>query len=88
MFEQVESDSTNVWKWEMFRLVDDFDNRPVLPSPLTAFETFFNLIKVCWKKCCRNKVEDCKRIVLIITCVEYLDEINFLFSGPVLERGK
>ena len=60
VFEEVETNSLNVWKWEMYRLLDEFDSRPTMPPPLTIIEDIWKLGKISWKKCCRKEKEDCK----------------------------
>lgn len=35
VFERINEKSQDVWKWEMYRLIDEFDRRPALPPPLS-----------------------------------------------------
>ncbi len=60
VFEEVQSMSVSVWKWEMYRLVQEFDRQPTLPAPLVIIENLFRLFKGCWKCCCRTEKEDCE----------------------------
>ncbi len=64
MFEEVQSKTEILWKWEMYRLLEEFDRKPTLPAPLVILETLFRLVKSGWKKCCRRKKEDCKSLRL------------------------
>ena len=61
MFEEVHVNSNSVWKWEMYRLVDEYDKRPGLAPPLVIFEDLWKLMKTIWKKTCRRKKENCKK---------------------------
>ena len=54
MFNEVHENSTEVWKWEMYRLVEEYDARPGLAPPLSVVEDFFQLLKAIWKKTCRQ----------------------------------
>ena len=60
MFEQIHVNSNEVWKWEMYRLVGEYDQRPGLPAPLVVIELFYKVLKSIWKKTCRKKKENCK----------------------------
>ena len=55
VFDEVNRNSNEVWKWEMYRLLVDYDIRPILPPPLIIFEIFWDLLKGCCKKLCRQK---------------------------------
>ncbi len=57
----VQSKAESVWKWEMYRLVEEFDRKPTLPAPLVLFETVFRVAKMGWKVCCRTKKENRER---------------------------
>ena len=52
--------SNEVWKWEMYRLVGEYDQRPGLPAPLVVVELLYKVLKSIWKKTCRRKKENCK----------------------------
>ena len=58
MFEEVHENSNDVWKWEMYRLVEEYDKRPGLAPPLVIVEDFFKLLKWIWKRTCRKKKEN------------------------------
>ncbi len=56
LFDEVNKDSLYVWKWEMYRLVEDFHNKPSLAPPFIIIEDIWSLFKYCFKKlCCRPK---------------------------------
>ena len=54
VFNEVHENSTEVWKWEMYRLVEECDARPSLAPPLSVLEDFFELLKGIWKRTCRD----------------------------------
>lgn len=60
VFEEVQENSNEVWKWEMYRLCAEYDGRPGLAPPLTIIEDIFKIIKFTWKHTCRKKRENCK----------------------------
>ena len=56
VFDEVNRNSNEIWKWEMYRLLVDYDSRPVLPPPLIILEIFWDMIKGCGKLiCCRQR---------------------------------
>ena len=67
VFEEINQDSNNVWKWEMYRLVEEYDSRPGLAPPFTLIEDLFHLLKGIWKKTCRKRRENRKCDQLIWT---------------------
>ena len=71
VFEEINQDSNNVWKWEMYRLVEEYDSRPGLAPPFTLFEDFFHLLKGIWKKTCRKRRENRK-------CYHMIMDIEFV----------
>ena len=58
VFEAIHVNSHEVWKWEMYRLVGEYDQRPGLPAPLVVIELFYKVMKSIWKKTCRRKKEN------------------------------
>ena len=58
VFEAIHVNSHEVWKWEMYRLVGEYDQRPGLPAPLVVIELFYKVLKSIWKKTCRRKKEN------------------------------
>ncbi len=53
MFEDVYENSNLVWKWEMYRLVEEYDKRPGLSPPFVIIEDIYKVLKFIWKKTCR-----------------------------------
>ena len=62
VFEEVHNDSFDVWKWEMYGLVAEYDKRPGLAPPFVFIELIFKAVKAIWKKTCRQKKEDSKSL--------------------------
>ena len=60
IYEEINSNSNDVWKWEMYRLCEEYDNRPGLAPPLVIVEDTWRLMKTIWKHTCRKKRENCK----------------------------
>ena len=60
VFEEVHENSNEVWKWEMFRLLAEYDARPGLAPPLVIFEDIWRISKLTWKHTCRRNKENCK----------------------------
>ena len=73
VFEEVHENSNEVWKWEMYRLVEEYDRKPGLAPPLVILEDIFKLLKVVWKKTCRQKRENRK-----IYTTEFFSNLNAL----------
>ena len=59
VFEEVHENSNEVWKWEMFRLLAEYDGRPGLAPPLVIFEDIWRISKLTWKHTCRSRRENC-----------------------------
>ena len=60
IYEEINVNSNDVWKWEMYRLLEEYDNRPGLVPPLVIIEDIWRLMKTIWKHTCRKKREDRK----------------------------
>ena len=58
VFEEVHENSKDVWKWEMYRLVSEYDKWPGLAPPFVILEDIFKCFKGIWKATCRRKKED------------------------------
>lgn len=58
VFEQIHNNSMGVWKWEMCRLMEEFDQRTTLAPPLNILEQIYFIFKSMWKRCCRRDKED------------------------------
>lgn len=60
VFEEVHENSNEVWKWEMYRLVAEYDSRPGLAPPFVIIEDLWKFFKGIWKRTCRRTKENCK----------------------------
>ncbi len=58
VFDEVNENSNEVWKWEMYRLCSEYDGRPGIAPPMVLVEDIFRLIKITWKHTCRRKREN------------------------------
>ena len=58
LFQEVESNSLTVWKWEMYRLVDEFDQQPGLAPPFIIIEDIWIMLKMCFTRCSKER-DDC-----------------------------
>lgn len=58
VFEEVHENSKELWKWEMYGLVEEYDKKPGLAPPLVIIENLFKLLKGIWKLTCRSKREN------------------------------
>ncbi|VEL12034.1 unnamed protein product [Protopolystoma xenopodis] len=78
VFNQVEANSIEIWKFNMFFLVIEYSQKTVLPIPLNVIETlieFFLYLHVCLRK---RKTHDygestqrCKLCLLILFVLGY-----------------
>ena len=71
VFEDVRENSMRIWKYEMYRLVEEYDQKPGLAPPLVIVEDAYRLIKFVWKKTCRKSTEDLN--LLMVSTLETLD---------------
>ena len=71
VFEDVRENSMIIWKYEMYRLVEEYDQKPGLAPPLVIFEDAYRLIKFVWKRTCRKSTEDLN--LLMVSTLETLD---------------
>lgn len=44
-YENVESEADKIWKFQRYRLVNEYFHRPFLPIPLTVLNYFYNILK-------------------------------------------
>ncbi|CAG0904044.1 unnamed protein product, partial [Darwinula stevensoni] len=58
VFDEVHEHSMEIWKYEMYRLVRDYDDKPGLIPPFIIFEHVYLFLKFIWKRCCRKERED------------------------------
>ena len=64
VFEEVHKNSREIWKWEMYRLVEEYDQRPGLAPPFVILEDLWKLLKGIWKLTCRRNKENCKKCLV------------------------
>ena len=58
VFEDVQENSKEVWKYEMYRLVEEYDQKPGLAPPFVILEDLYRLGKQIWKWTCRGEKEN------------------------------
>ena len=58
VFEDVQENSKEVWKYEMYRLVEEYDQKPGLAPPFVIIEDLYKLGKQIWKWTCRTEKEN------------------------------
>ena len=58
VFEKVRENSMEIWKYEMFRLVKEYEEKPGLAPPLVLLELIWIAAKKTWKVCCRRRKEN------------------------------
>ena len=61
VFEKVRENSMEIWKYEMFRLVKEYEDKPGLAPPLIILELIWLAGKKTWKVCCRRRRENCEK---------------------------
>ena len=71
VFEDVQENSKRLWKYEMYRLVEEYDQKPGLAPPLVILEDIYRLTKYVWKQTCRSTKEDLD--ILMAGTLETLD---------------
>ncbi|KAJ8025811.1 Transient receptor potential cation channel subfamily M member 3 [Holothuria leucospilota] len=57
VFDEVQENSLEVWRYELYWLVMEFHHRPSLPLPFMIIEHFFQLLKAIYQRglrCCRR----------------------------------
>ncbi|KAK7074536.1 hypothetical protein SK128_025620 [Halocaridina rubra] len=58
VFDEVQENSMEIWKFEMYRLIREYDLKPGLVPPFVVIEYIWRLGKNIWKKFCRRKKEN------------------------------
>ena len=71
VFEDVQENSKDVWKYEMYRLVEEYDEKPGTAPPFVFFELIYRMIKKIWKETCRGERENLD--LLLTGMLETLD---------------
>ncbi|XP_033633580.1 transient receptor potential cation channel subfamily M member 3-like [Asterias rubens] len=54
VYDEVQTNSLEVWKFELYFLVIEFEDRPTLPPPFTILEHAFYSLRWAWRKVCAN----------------------------------
>ncbi|XP_060575124.1 transient receptor potential cation channel subfamily M member-like 2 isoform X2 [Ruditapes philippinarum] len=57
VFQQIEKNSKEIWKYHMYFLVMEYDKKPFLVAPFSIIPIFFHAIRWLFRKCC------CKRYI-------------------------
>ena len=58
IFEDVQKNSIQIWKFGMYFLVVDYDTKPTLVPPFIFIEHIFLMVKfMCRKTCCKKSDE-------------------------------
>ena len=60
VFEEVHVNSNEIWKWEMYKLVSEYDDKPGTAPPIVIFEDIFKIVRLAWRYTCSNDQENRK----------------------------
>ena len=71
VFEDVQENSKEVWKYEMYRLVEEYDQKPGLAPPFVIIEDLYRFGKQVWKWTCRGEKENLE--IMMSATLETLD---------------
>ena len=63
VYEDVQENSKSVWKYEMYRLVEEYDAKPGVAPPFVIFELLYRLSKKIWKLTCRLEKENLENMM-------------------------
>ncbi|XP_042880237.1 transient receptor potential cation channel subfamily M member-like 2 [Penaeus japonicus] len=58
VFEEVQQNSMEIWKFEMYRLIREYEKKPILVLPFVMLQHFWHFIKFVWKSCCAKNEEE------------------------------
>ncbi|XP_063591914.1 transient receptor potential cation channel subfamily M member-like 2 [Penaeus indicus] len=58
VFDEVQENSMEIWKFEMYRLIREYDSKPALVPPFVVLEYLWRIMKAIWKVTCRKKKEN------------------------------
>nr|XP_027237709.1 transient receptor potential cation channel trpm-like [Penaeus vannamei] len=58
VFDEVQENSMEIWKFEMYRLIREYDSKPALVPPFVVLEYVWRILKAVWKVTCRRKKEN------------------------------
>ncbi|XP_069954618.1 transient receptor potential cation channel subfamily M member-like 2 [Cherax quadricarinatus] len=68
VFDEVQENSMEIWKFEMLRLIQEYDFKPALVPPFVVIEYLWRVCKYLWKLTCREEKENCESF-LMYTCM-------------------
>lgn len=66
MFDEVQENSMEIWKFERYRLIREYDTKPGLVAPFLVLEHVLRLAKYCWKLIVRTKKENCESAATVV----------------------
>ncbi|XP_069986599.1 transient receptor potential cation channel subfamily M member 1 [Penaeus vannamei] len=58
VFDEVHENSMEIWKFEMYRLIREYEKKPVLVIPLVLVQHFWQFFKAVGRACCAAKAEE------------------------------
>nr|XP_045593116.1 transient receptor potential cation channel subfamily M member-like 2 [Procambarus clarkii] len=58
VFDEVQENSMEIWKFEMLRLIREYDMKPALIPPFVVIEYLWRFFKKVWKLSCRKEREN------------------------------
>ncbi|CAI2728166.1 unnamed protein product [Schistosoma spindalis] len=79
VFEKIEENSIELWKFNIFSIVLEYSNRPVLPVPFSSITAIIKFISYCLRvKVIRSKIQQCCKRT---PTVDHSDETSSLTSS-------
>ncbi|XP_042880245.1 transient receptor potential cation channel subfamily M member-like 2 [Penaeus japonicus] len=76
VFDEVQENSMEIWKFEMYRLIREYDSKPALVPPFVVFEYVWRITKAIWKVTCRRKKENCECFFLSSSTIKHYTFTN------------
>ncbi len=55
MFDEIQSNSIQIWKYGLYFLVTEYDNKPALAPPFIICDHVYLLAKWMWKRTCHTQ---------------------------------
>ena len=74
VFDEIQSNSIQIWKYGIYFLVMEYDNKPALAPPFIIFEHIYLAGKWIWKRTCHTKREHGKKWQPLLNI--YLNKLN------------
>ncbi len=62
VFDEVQKNSIQIWKYGLYFLTVEYDNKPALAPPFIIFEHIYLSIKWVWKRTCRAEKYNGKQV--------------------------